>query len=177
MTFKEKRDHKFKLLFMCYHNLEDIDKTMSNYFDNFPYEEDGENDYINGDKKHKNVAKVIIDEGNAIQNESDKAIFITPTDEQNIEDIKNKVKDIISKTKEIDELISKNLLTWDIKRVGQAELIIIRLAVYEMYYDDSIDVKIAINEAVELAKVYGEDKASKFVNGVLSTIYKNYNNL
>lgn len=173
MTFKEKRDHKFKLLFMCYFNLEDIENTMSNYFENYPYDEDNENDYLYGDKAHVNVAKIVLNESNEGSNESDKAITITPTDEDNIIDIKNKVRDILDKTNEIDTLISSNLANWNIKRVGKAELTIIRLAVYEMYYDDSIDVRIAINEAVELGKVYGEDKASKFINGVLSTIYKN----
>ena len=46
-----------------------------------------------------------------------------------------------------------------------------------MYYDTAIDVKVAINEAIELAKVYGEDKSSKFVNGVLATINKKQSKL
>jgi N utilization substance protein B len=46
-----------------------------------------------------------------------------------------------------------------------------------MYYDASIDIKVAINEAVELAKVYCEDKSPKFVNGVLATIYRKKSNL
>ena len=56
-----------------------------------------------------------------------------------------------------------------------AELTIIRLAIYEMYYDKSIDIPIAINEAIELAKVYGDNKTPKFVNGVLATIHKKKN--
>ena len=91
-----------------------------------------------------------------------------------IQDIKNKVKDIISKSNAIDGIIKENLETWDINRVGKAELAIIRLAVYEMYYDETVDLPVAINEAVELAKTYGDDKAPKFVNGVLSTVYKNH---
>ena len=89
--------------------------------------------------------------------------------------LKNKVKEVIEKTEEIDKLIADNLESWDINRVAKAEITIIRLAIYEMYYDASIDIPVAINEAVELAKVYGDDKANKFVNGVLSTIYKKKN--
>ena len=175
MTYKEKRDHKFKILFMYYASNSDVDSIIDNYFDNFPYDDEGENLYVSGDTKaHKNVARVVIDENEEhIDNESDKAVVINLSDADNIRDIKNKTKDIISKTQEIDELIRSHLTSWDIKRVGKAELVIIRLAIYEMYYDGSIDIPVAINEAVELAKVYGDEKAGRFVNGILATIYKN----
>ena len=173
MTYKEKRDHKFKILFMYGNGNDDLDSTMTSYFENYPYEEDGDNSYIDGDKRaHKNVSKVVLDSEDKIENESDKAVVLSLSDEDNIVDIKNKVTDIVSKIDTIDKIIKDNLVTWDISRVGKAELIIIRLAIYEMYFDKQIEVSVAINEAVELAKVYGDDKASKFVNGVLSTIYK-----
>ncbi len=174
MTYKEKRDHKFKILFMYDSMKSDIDTICMNYFANAPYEEeDNDNSYINDvSKAHKNVAKIRIDEeDNIIENESDKAIYISLDHDDDVRDIKNKVKDLISKTDEIDKLIKDSLKSWDISRVGKAELTIIRLALYEIYFDKSIDAPVAINEAVELSKVYGDDKASKFVNGVLSTIY------
>lgn len=165
MTYREIRDHKFKILFNYYFINLDIDKVIKNYFDNLPYEEvEDENSYVKGNiLSHKNIHKteVLEDDGLKIS-----------IDEEDNKEIKQKVKDIVSKTKEIDELIRKNLNSWDINRIGKAELTIIRLAVYEMYFDESIDLKVAINEAVELAKVYGDDKADKFVNGVLATIYK-----
>lgn len=179
MTFREIRDHKFKILFMFYFMKTDIDQILLNYFANFPYEEEeDENDYIRDSSKyHKNIAKVQIgEEDDAEKNVSDAAVSITLTEDDNIRDIKRKVKDVIEKTEEIDQIISENLESWDIKRVAKAEITIIRLAVYEMYYDSSIDVPVAINEAVELAKVYGDGKADKFVNGVLSTINKKKNN-
>ena len=175
MTFKEIRDHKFKILFMYYFSNTDVNQLLFNYFDNLPYEEDDdENNYTKDTlKTHKNVSKVIINENkDTVENESDKAVVIQLSEDDNINDIKNKVLDIISKSDDIDKLISENLESWDIKRVGKAELTIIRLAIYEMYYDNTIDVKVAINEAIELAKVYGEDKSPKFVNGVLATINK-----
>ena len=173
MTFKEKRDHKFKILFMYDILKGDIDVAMSNYFENIPYNDENDNKELGLTKNsHLNVAKVVITDKNGVENESDKAITINLNDEANIRDIKNKVKDLISRINIIDDTIKDSLSTWDINRVGKAELTIIRLAVFEMYYDSSIDIPIAINEAVELAKVYGDEKASKFVNGVLSTIYK-----
>lgn len=173
MTYKEKRDHKFRILFMYDILKGDIDIAMSNYFENIPYndEDDSAESDLNRNS-HQNVAKVVIGDTNEIENESDKAITINLSDEANIRDIKNKVKDLISKISDIDNIIKESLSTWDINRVGKAELTIIRLAIYEMYYDSSIDIPVAINEAVELAKEYGDEKASKFVNGVLSTIYK-----
>ena len=175
MTFREIRDHKFKVLFMYYCMKTDIDQLLLNYFSNFPYEEEeDENDYTkNTSKYHQNVAKVNLKEGESEDgNVSDAAVAITLTEDDNIRDIKNKVKEVIEKTDEIDKLIVENLETWDINRVAKAEITIIRLAIYEMYYDAAIDIPVAINEAVELAKVYGDDKADKFVNGVLSTIYR-----
>lgn len=179
MTFREIRDHKFKILFMYYCMKTDIDQLLLNYFSNFPYEDDDdENEYTKSSSKyHQNVAKVSIkEEEKENENVSDAAVAITLTEDDNIRDIKNKVKEVIEKTDEIDKLIADNLESWDIKRVAKAEITIIRLAIYEMYYDASIDIPVAINEAVELAKVYGDDKADKFVNGVLSTIYRKRNN-
>ncbi len=175
MTYKEKRDHKFKILFAYYATNGDIDSIMSYYFDNYPYDDEGDNLYVEGNTKaHKNIAKVVVAENDDhLENESDKAVVINLSDEDNVRDIKNKIKDIISKTNDIDELIKQNLTSWDLKRVGKAELVIIRLAIYEMYYDESIDIPVAINEAIELAKAYGDEKAGRFVNGVLATIYKN----
>lgn len=173
MTFREIRDHKFKILFMCDFLKTDLDQILLNYFENLPYEEDDDdNSYVNDNSKaHKNIAKVKVNLEDNPTNVSDAAVLINLTKDDNIRDITTKVKDIISKKDEIDKIISDSLETWDIKRVGRAELTIIRLAVYEMYYDKSIDVPIAINEAIELAKVYGDNKTPKFVNGVLATVH------
>lgn len=173
MTYREIRDHKFKILFIYYFMKTDIDQIMLDYFINYPYEdEEDENAYVKGiSGSHKNVAKVSISEENGkIENVSDSVVTLTEDD--NIRDVKRKVKEIIEKTDEIDSIISTNLDSWDIGRIGKAELVIIRLAIYEMYYDAAVDVPVAINEAIELAKVYGDDKSDKFVNGVLATIYR-----
>ena len=72
---------------------------------------------------------------------------------------------------EIDELIARYSREWEISRLSRVDLSILRLAVAEMRYLD-IPVKVSLNEAVELAKKYSEDKSSSFVNGVLGAILK-----
>ena len=72
----------------------------------------------------------------------------------------------------IEELIKQNLKTdWKIERVSKIDLAILKLAIYEIKYKE-LPFKVVINEAVELAKKYGEDSSSKFVNGILASIIK-----
>ena len=71
---------------------------------------------------------------------------------------------------EINNIISENTSGWSIDRIGKVELTLIRLAVYEIRFDEDIPNTVAINEAVQLAKKYGQDGAGAFVNGVLAKI-------
>lgn len=82
--------------------------------------------------------------------------------------IVEKYKAIHEKLEEIDVLINEKAKGWNTDRMGKVDLTIIRLAVYEMKYDDTIPDGVAINEAVELAKMYGQDESAGFVNGVLA---------
>lgn len=82
--------------------------------------------------------------------------------------INNKCNDIIEKIPEIDELINSSITGWKTSRMGKVDLTIIRLAVYEMKFEEDVPEKVAINEAVELAKIYGTDNSASFVNGVLA---------
>ena len=84
--------------------------------------------------------------------------------------ISDKVKDIYGHLDEIDSMINEHADKWKTSRMAKAELAIIRLAVYEMKYEEEIPVSVAINEAVELAKVYGTDQGAGFVNGVLAKL-------
>jgi N utilization substance protein B len=84
--------------------------------------------------------------------------------------ITDKVLNIISKLDAIDEEISKVSEGWKIDRMAKVDLSIIRLAFYEMKYDDAIPVSVAINEAVELAKIYGTDDSPSFINGILAKL-------
>lgn len=71
---------------------------------------------------------------------------------------------------EIDGQIEASSRGWKLDRIAKAELAILRLAVFEARYDDNVPVGVAINEAVELAKAYGDDNAPSFVNGILGKI-------
>lgn len=81
-----------------------------------------------------------------------------------------KTDDICLHLDEIDTLINEHVEKWKTSRMAKAELAIIRLAVYEMKYEEEIPVSVAINEAVELAKIYGSDNGAAFVNGVLAKL-------
>ena len=65
-------------------------------------------------------------------------------------------------------MINKETKGWETGRMGKVDLTLIRLAVYEMKYDDDIPTGVAINEAVELAKKFGQDNSPSFINGVLA---------
>ncbi|ASS91861.1 MAG: transcription antitermination factor NusB [Bacillaceae bacterium] len=71
---------------------------------------------------------------------------------------------------EIDELIKRNLTNWKLERLANIDRAILRLAVYEMKYEPDIPFNVTIDEAIELAKMFGDVQSSKFVNGVLSSI-------
>lgn len=77
---------------------------------------------------------------------------------------------VIGKIPEIDALIEEKSSEWKIERMGKVELALIRLAAYEAGYDDEIPAKVAIDEAVELAKKYGQPQSYSFVNGVLARL-------
>ena len=75
---------------------------------------------------------------------------------------------IAEKLPEIDPMLDSASKGWKTSRMGKVELTILRLAVYEMKFDEDIPEKVAINEAIELAKKFGGDDAPSFVNGVLA---------
>ena len=94
------------------------------------------------------------------------------TNEQAIEYIQSTVKGIEENKEDIEKAIKANLKSnWKIERVSRVDLSILKLAVYEIKYTD-LPFKVVINEAVELAKKYGIDTSSKFVNGMLASIIK-----
>ena len=72
------------------------------------------------------------------------------------------------KLPEIDEMINTTARGWTTSRMGKVDLTIIRLAVYEIKFDEEVPDSVAINEAVELAKKFGQEESSGFVNGVLA---------
>ncbi len=82
----------------------------------------------------------------------------------------DRLQSILGRLGEIDAMLSEAASGWKLSRIGKVELTILRLAVFEMKYDDDIPVKVAINEAVELAKRYGGNDSPSFINGVLAKL-------
>jgi N utilization substance protein B len=84
--------------------------------------------------------------------------------------IENKVVKIKENINAIDEAINKVAVGWTTDRMSKADLAIIRLAYYEMTFDEDIPDRVAIDQAVELAKKYGSDESPSFVNGILAKL-------
>lgn len=82
--------------------------------------------------------------------------------------ISGKYGNIMSKLEEIDGMINEKAVGWDTSRMGKVDLTVIRLALFEMLFDDDIPESVAINEAVELARKFGQEESAGFVNGILA---------
>lgn len=90
--------------------------------------------------------------------------------EKDLSYIRIKVQKIAEKVEAIDALINENTKGWKTTRMNKADLSILRLAVYEMKWDDEVPVGVAIDQAVELAKKYSSEEGPSFINGVLAKL-------
>ncbi len=99
--------------------------------------------------------------------------MFTELGERSVNDIVTKYYAIVDRLGEIDALLSEATSGWKLSRVGKIELNILRLAVYEINYDETVPDIAAINEAIELAKIYGGDTSYGFINGVLAKVIQN----
>jgi N utilization substance protein B len=90
--------------------------------------------------------------------------------EDNSEFVRELVNGTIKHRKEIDRDIQKHAPAWPVDQIALIDRNILRLAIFEILFDNKVPVKVAINEAVELAKTFGSEKSSKFVNGVLGAV-------
>ncbi|MBO4375934.1 MAG: transcription antitermination factor NusB [Lachnospiraceae bacterium] len=84
------------------------------------------------------------------------------------EEINKKYVAVKEHLKEIDDMINDKAENWSVERMGKVELTILRLALFEIKFDDDIPTNVAINEAIELAKKFGQDSSGAFVNGILA---------
>ena len=84
--------------------------------------------------------------------------------------IERVVKGIKANLEEIDGIILSQLKNWSMERIAKIDLAILRLAIYEIKYIEDIPVKVSANEAVELAKTYGNNDSKSFVNGVIAKV-------
>lgn len=140
MKRSEEREQVFKLLFRVEFNpIEEMAEQEQLFSEDLPESEDL---FMNSDAKR------------LAEKDADK--------------IRNKYEKIAAKLPQIDEMINEKTLGWDTERMAKVDLTIIRLAVYEIKFDEDIPTGVAINEAVELAKKFGQDGSASFVNGVLA---------
>ena len=96
--------------------------------------------------------------------------------EETIEDkafIENLVRGVSGKETELDAIIRPVAPEWPIEQIARMDRVILRIGVYELLFEDNVPPKVVINEAVELAKAFGGDNSSKFINGVLGTVLRN----
>lgn len=85
------------------------------------------------------------------------------------------VAGVVEQQKEIDEIISQFADNWPLEQITIVDRNILRLGVYELKFNKDIPEKVAINEAIEVAKTYGGPASGKFINGVLGAIYNSLN--
>ena len=99
------------------------------------------------------------------------------TKQETKEYISSVVKGIENNISKIEDKISENLKKdWKIERISKINLVLLKLAIYEILYTET-PYKVAINEAIEIAKKYGDDNSPNFVNGILASIVKESENL
>lgn len=146
MTRRELREHCFKMLFCAdFYQAEEKEEQLKQYF--------------------------LAPEEEATTPEGvDEILHRVELKETEEETLLQRAESIMSKIPELDEKINQVAEGWKTNRMGKVELAILRLAVYEMKYDDQIPEKVAINEAVELAKKFGGSDAPAFVNGILAKL-------
>jgi len=95
--------------------------------------------------------------------------------EETIEDkafIESLVRGVDQKAAELDDIIRPVAPEWPIEQIARMDRTILHIGVYELVFEDGVPPKVAINEAVELAKAFGGDNSSKFINGVLGTVLR-----
>jgi len=91
---------------------------------------------------------------------------------ENQEYVKRAVRGVMQHITALDTQIKAVSVDWDVHRLGFIERNILRLAIYEIVFMDEIPIGVSVNEAVELAKSFGDDEASRFINGLLGTVIR-----
>lgn len=91
--------------------------------------------------------------------------------DENVDYISAAVDGVIDHIEKIDEIIAQYAPKWPLEQIALVDRNILRIGIYEMMFNDDIPSKVAINEAIEIAKSYGGQSSGKFVNGILGAIY------
>ncbi|AHI55854.1 MULTISPECIES: transcription antitermination factor NusB [Listeria] len=99
----------------------------------------------------------------------DQAIKNIMEDEQD-DYMEKLVEGVMANKAEIDAIIEPNLDNWRMDRLSKVDLSLLRLSVYEINYLSDVPNRVSLNESIEIAKIYSDEKSSKFINGVLANI-------
>ena len=141
MTRKKVREHLFQMLFVLdFYPAEELDSQVDTF--------------LEGLGSHSESAK----------GESEEGL------EKVRAELKQKFYAVAEHQEEIDKKIEEKSNGWSLKRLAKADVTALRLAIYEILYDEDVPAGVAVNEAVELAKSYGGDESPQFVNGVLAKL-------
>lgn len=149
MSRRELREHIFRILFRgeFYQGQEELSEQTKLYLE--------------------------ILEGTGVpEDEEEEKMTSLPTPEEEVY-ISGKANRIFGCIEELDEKINGVAEGWKTKRMSKVDLTIIRLALYEILFDEDVPEKVAINEAVELAKKFGGNESPSFVNGILARLVRN----
>lgn len=87
-------------------------------------------------------------------------------------ELKERFNNIVEKLPKIDAILTEISAGWKLNRMGKVDLTVMRIAIFEIKFDEEIPNAVAINEAVEIAKKYGEESSGSFVNGVLAKMLR-----
>jgi N utilization substance protein B len=90
--------------------------------------------------------------------------------EENVVFVHELVEGAVRNREEIDSNIKKYAPAWPVEQIAMVDRNILRLAIFEILFDNKVPVKVAVNEAVELAKTFGSENSAKFINGVLGSV-------
>ncbi len=100
-------------------------------------------------------------------------LYISELEKPSVEEnsyLTTRFHSVIERLEEVDAILTEAASGWKLSRMSKVDLTILRLAVFEMRFDEDIPVKVAINEAVEMAKIFGGDESPGFINGVLAKL-------
>jgi N utilization substance protein B len=125
-------------------------------------------------RKARAVALQVLYEVDAVGHKPEEVIKHSleeePLTEENVVFVKELVSGVLNNKKQIDANIKQFAPAWPIAQISVIDRNILRIAIFEILFDDKTPIKVAINEAVELAKNFGSDSSPRFINGVLSSV-------
>ncbi len=146
MTRRQARDHLFKMLFRKeFYETDEMDQQVDFYL---KLMESTQEEYETSKKSKKPLTK------------------------EECNELKERFSNIAEKLPEIDAILTKISTGWKLNRMGKVDLTVMRIAIFEIKFDKEIPNAVAINEAVEIAKKYGEESSGSFINGVLAKILR-----